>query len=71
MLLQSVSMAVTQLMNLYNYYTHLVGLPKWIYVRHWYWFIFDRKKSTELFIRDALETRLRMLIPYLSKWPQV
>lgn len=31
----------------------------------------NRKKSTEVFIRDALETRLRMLIPYLSKWPQV
>ncbi|KAI0236305.1 Ubiquinone biosynthesis protein COQ9, mitochondrial [Lamellibrachia satsuma] len=29
-----------------------------------------QKKSTEVFIRDALETRLRMLIPYLSKWPQ-
>ena len=31
----------------------------------------NRKKSTDLFIRDALETRLRMLVPYLPQWPQV
>ncbi|XP_070616849.1 ubiquinone biosynthesis protein COQ9, mitochondrial [Erythrolamprus reginae] len=28
------------------------------------------KKKTEQFIRDALEARLRMLIPYIEKWPQ-
>ncbi|NXE54976.1 COQ9 protein, partial [Casuarius casuarius] len=28
------------------------------------------KKTTEQFLRDALEARLRMLIPYIEKWPQ-
>lgn len=30
-----------------------------------------RKKPTDQFLRDALEARLRMLIPYIEKWPQV
>ncbi|NXF36021.1 COQ9 protein, partial [Nyctibius bracteatus] len=28
------------------------------------------KKPTEQFLRDAVEARLRMLIPYIEKWPQ-
>ncbi|KAM8947814.1 ubiquinone biosynthesis protein COQ9, mitochondrial [Pelodytes ibericus] len=28
------------------------------------------KKPTDQFLRDALETRLRMHIPYISQWPQ-
>ncbi|NXA41634.1 COQ9 protein, partial [Eudromia elegans] len=28
------------------------------------------KKTTDQFLRDALEARLRMLIPYIEKWPQ-
>uniref|UniRef100_A0A8C4UV53 Ubiquinone biosynthesis protein n=1 Tax=Falco tinnunculus TaxID=100819 RepID=A0A8C4UV53_FALTI len=28
------------------------------------------KKSTDQFLRDAVEARLRMLIPYIDKWPQ-
>ncbi|XP_069073420.1 ubiquinone biosynthesis protein COQ9, mitochondrial [Pleurodeles waltl] len=28
------------------------------------------KKKTEQFLRDAVETRLRMLIPYIETWPQ-
>ncbi|XP_062856900.1 ubiquinone biosynthesis protein COQ9, mitochondrial isoform X2 [Trichomycterus rosablanca] len=28
------------------------------------------KKDTAEFLRDAVETRLRMLIPYIDKWPQ-
>ncbi|XP_063168773.1 ubiquinone biosynthesis protein COQ9, mitochondrial isoform X2 [Candoia aspera] len=28
------------------------------------------KKKTDEFIKDALEARLRMLIPYIEKWPQ-
>ncbi|NWZ18790.1 COQ9 protein, partial [Asarcornis scutulata] len=28
------------------------------------------KKPTDQFLRDALEARLRMLIPYIEKWPQ-
>ncbi|NXG57526.1 COQ9 protein, partial [Hemiprocne comata] len=28
------------------------------------------KKPTDQFLRDAVETRLRMLIPYIDKWPQ-
>ncbi|XP_067158852.1 ubiquinone biosynthesis protein COQ9, mitochondrial [Apteryx mantelli] len=28
------------------------------------------KKATDQFLRDALEARLRMLIPYIEKWPQ-
>ncbi|KAM3829199.1 LOW QUALITY PROTEIN: ubiquinone biosynthesis protein COQ9, mitochondrial [Vipera latastei] len=28
------------------------------------------KKKTDQFIKDALEARLRMLIPYIEKWPQ-
>ncbi|XP_025890144.1 ubiquinone biosynthesis protein COQ9, mitochondrial [Nothoprocta perdicaria] len=29
-----------------------------------------QKKTTDQFLRDALEARLRMLIPYIEKWPQ-
>ncbi|XP_054696482.1 ubiquinone biosynthesis protein COQ9, mitochondrial isoform X2 [Grus americana] len=28
------------------------------------------KKPTDQFLRDAVEVRLRMLIPYIEKWPQ-
>nr|XP_008174830.2 ubiquinone biosynthesis protein COQ9, mitochondrial isoform X2 [Chrysemys picta bellii] len=28
------------------------------------------KKKTDQFLRDAVEARLRMLIPYIEKWPQ-
>nr|XP_033796565.1 ubiquinone biosynthesis protein COQ9, mitochondrial isoform X2 [Geotrypetes seraphini] len=28
------------------------------------------KKKTDQFLRDAIEARLRMLIPYIEKWPQ-
>ncbi|XP_062997436.1 ubiquinone biosynthesis protein COQ9, mitochondrial isoform X2 [Elgaria multicarinata webbii] len=28
------------------------------------------KKKTDEFLKDALEARLRMLIPYIEKWPQ-
>ncbi|XP_073515972.1 ubiquinone biosynthesis protein COQ9, mitochondrial isoform X2 [Phyllobates terribilis] len=28
------------------------------------------KKKTEQFLRDAVETRLRMIIPYIERWPQ-
>ncbi|XP_051485071.1 ubiquinone biosynthesis protein COQ9, mitochondrial [Apus apus] len=28
------------------------------------------KKPTDQFLRDAVEARLRMLIPYIDKWPQ-
>ncbi|NXX82553.1 COQ9 protein, partial [Urocolius indicus] len=28
------------------------------------------KKPTDQFLRDAVEARLRMLIPYIEKWPQ-
>ncbi|KAM6057550.1 ubiquinone biosynthesis protein COQ9, mitochondrial isoform 2-T2 [Chlamydotis macqueenii] len=28
------------------------------------------KKATDQFLRDAVEARLRMLIPYIEKWPQ-
>ncbi|XP_069510197.1 ubiquinone biosynthesis protein COQ9, mitochondrial [Ambystoma mexicanum] len=28
------------------------------------------KKKTDQFLRDAVETRLRMLIPYIETWPQ-
>lgn len=30
-----------------------------------------RPKKTAEFLRDAVETRLRMLIPYIDTWPQV
>ena len=30
-----------------------------------------RKKKTAEFLRDAVETRLRMHIPYIETWPQV
>ncbi|KAK7590422.1 hypothetical protein V9T40_002035 [Parthenolecanium corni] len=30
----------------------------------------DKQKSVKLFIYDAMETRLRMIIPYIDKWPQ-
>ncbi|XP_043350876.1 ubiquinone biosynthesis protein COQ9, mitochondrial isoform X3 [Dermochelys coriacea] len=29
------------------------------------------KKKTDQFLRDAVEARLRMLIPYIEKWPQI
>ncbi|NXS76576.1 COQ9 protein, partial [Pandion haliaetus] len=29
-----------------------------------------QKKPTDQFLRDAVEARLRMLIPYIEKWPQ-
>uniref|UniRef100_H3AHD2 Ubiquinone biosynthesis protein n=1 Tax=Latimeria chalumnae TaxID=7897 RepID=H3AHD2_LATCH len=29
-----------------------------------------RKKKTDQFLKDVVEARLRMLIPYLEKWPQ-
>uniref|UniRef100_A0A452EXF0 Ubiquinone biosynthesis protein n=1 Tax=Capra hircus TaxID=9925 RepID=A0A452EXF0_CAPHI len=29
------------------------------------------KKKTDKFLRDAVETRLRMLIPYIQHWPRV
>lgn len=32
---------------------------------------FYRKIKTGPFIHDAIETRLRMIIPYIDKWPQV
>ncbi|XP_061449760.1 ubiquinone biosynthesis protein COQ9, mitochondrial isoform X2 [Rhineura floridana] len=28
------------------------------------------KKKTDQFLKDALEARLRMLVPYIEKWPQ-
>lgn len=31
---------------------------------------FFRQKSVKLFIYDAVEVRLRMIIPYIDKWPQ-
>lgn len=31
----------------------------------------SRKKKTDQFLRDAVETRLRMLIPYIEHWPRV
>lgn len=30
----------------------------------------ERKKGTGRIVRDAVELRLRMLIPYINKWPQ-
>ena len=33
--------------------------------------IFFRRKSSRMIIRDAVEVRLRMLIPYIGQWPQV
>lgn len=30
-----------------------------------------RRKSSRVIIRDAVEVRLRMLIPYIEQWPQV
>ncbi|NXF96962.1 COQ9 protein, partial [Eubucco bourcierii] len=30
----------------------------------------EEKKPTDQFLRDAVEARLRMLIPYIEKWPQ-
>lgn len=29
------------------------------------------KRKTDQFLRDAVETRLRMLIPYIEHWPRV
>ena len=29
-----------------------------------------RKPKTREFIRDAVETRLRMIVPYIDTWPQ-
>ena len=34
-------------------------------------FLSSRKKKTDKFLRDAVETRLRMLIPYIQHWPRV
>lgn len=34
-------------------------------------FSLPRKKPTDEFLRHAVEARLRMLIPYIEKWPQV
>ena len=34
-------------------------------------YIFFRRKSSRVIIRDAVEVRLRMLIPYIGQWPQV
>lgn len=31
----------------------------------------SRKKPLDQFLRDAVQARLRMLIPYIEKWPQV
>lgn len=31
----------------------------------------SRKRKTDEFLRDAVETRLRMLIPYIEHWPRV
>lgn len=30
----------------------------------------DRQKSLKIFVSDAIEMRLRMIIPYIDKWPQ-
>lgn len=30
----------------------------------------DGKPKTGIFIQDSVETRLRMIIPYMNKWPQ-
>lgn len=35
------------------------------------WQLCCRKKKTADFLRDAVETRLRMYIPYIETWPQV
>lgn len=35
-----------------------------------FFFIAFRQKSIKLFVYDAVETRLRMIIPYIDKWPQ-
>lgn len=34
-------------------------------------FLHFRKLKTGTFIHDAIESRLRMIIPYIDKWPQV
>jgi hypothetical protein len=34
-------------------------------------FVHFRKLKTGPFIHDAIESRLRMIIPYIDKWPQV
>lgn len=36
-----------------------------------HFFIVRRVKKTEVFVRDAVEARLRMIIPYIYNWPQV
>ena len=46
------------------------------YFFQWYTFLYMptlcfRKKKTAEFLRDAVETRLRMHIPYIETWPQV
>ena len=33
--------------------------------------LYCRPKKTADFLRDAVETRLRMYIPYIESWPQV
>ncbi|XP_065212121.1 ubiquinone biosynthesis protein COQ9, mitochondrial-like isoform X2 [Planococcus citri] len=30
----------------------------------------DKQKLLKIFVSDAIETRLRMIIPYIDKWPQ-
>lgn len=39
----------------------------------WQWacWLYSRRKKTADFLRDAVETRLRMYIPYIDSWPQV
>lgn len=37
----------------------------------WAFWLDSRRKKTADFLRDAVETRLRMYIPYIESWPQV
>lgn len=41
------------------------------YLNVFLWHLNCRKKKTAEFLRDAVETRLRMYIPYIETWPQV
>lgn len=40
-------------------------------VEGWALLLYSRRKKTADFLRDAVETRLRMYIPYIESWPQV
>uniref|UniRef100_A0A8D0F239 Ubiquinone biosynthesis protein n=2 Tax=Strigidae TaxID=30459 RepID=A0A8D0F239_STROC len=58
LILHFVSQCNTKLSDLLEQEQKLVQLGK------------AEKKSTDQFLRDAVEARLRMLIPYIEKWPQ-